>query len=95
MASAGDHHHRHREHDTHQAGHDVVLGEVLRVVLGVDGEIHRAIRAAQAGERPRQVAVEHRGGERARGGDRRAGGRRVGGVGLNQHGRALAAEQLA
>ena len=53
-----DDHHRHRQHDAHQAGHDVVLGDVLGVVVRVDLEIDGAGGSAQAGQGPRQVAVD-------------------------------------
>ena len=89
----GDDDHGHREHDAHQAGHDVILRDVLRIVLRVDLEVHGPGLALQPGERSGQVVIEHAAGERIHGGERGAGRRRIGGVRLDQHRRALAAEQ--
>ncbi len=63
--------------------------------MRVDAEIHGAVFRAQAGERAGEVAVEDGVGEGVDGGEGGAGGGGVGGVGLDEDGRAFAAEEFA
>ena len=45
---AGHHHHGHGQHDAHQAGHDVVLGDAFLVVAALDLQVERRRRVLQA-----------------------------------------------
>ena len=57
----GDDDHRHGQHDAHQAGHDVILGDVFRIVMLVHDEIERRRCALQVCQRSGEVAVQHGG----------------------------------
>ena len=92
----GDHHHRHRQHDAHQARHDVVLRDRLGVVVRVDAQLDGPSLAARKRERPFEV-VARGPSTRARAASRcallvAAG---IGGVGLDEDRGPLAAQQIA
>ena len=92
---AGDHHHRHRQHHAHEAGHDVVLADAFGIVKLVRDQIERRRTAAQFRQRPGQIAIQH--GDRQRI-DRRRGKadrRRIGCVGFEQQIRFFATQQFA
>ena len=100
LALAGDrdrghHHHGHGQDGADQARHDVVFGRAFGVVAAVDAQIERRARRLSAASGPVRScasAVRFERGERCQ---RVAGRDRVGGVGLDQDRRPLAAQQLA
>ena len=91
------HHHRHGQDHAHQPRHDVVLRDRLGVVEPVHAHVERrpaSRRARASGPASGPCARPTR--RAAHGADERgARGRRIGRVGLEQHRRALAAQQLA
>ncbi len=91
----GDHDHGHREDDAEQAGDDVVLRDRFGVVEGVDAQVNRAVRPGQESERPLEVVLQRAVEQQGQGAERVAGGGRVGGVGLDEDGGPVAAQQVA
>ena len=91
----GDHHHRHRQHDAHQARDDVVLRHAIGIVFEMDPEVHRARFRGEVLQGSGQIAIKCRPGDLVE--DLNCGtySRRIRRVGLNQHRRSLSADEPA
>ena len=77
-----------------QPGDDIVGGDALRIVAAVDDHLERpAASAATRRERALEVVRQRLVGQGGEGGDGAAGGGRIGGVGLDQDLRLVAARR--
>ena len=87
----GEDQHGHGEDGADEARHDVQLGDAGRIVARMGADLERHGRRAGHVAVVRQRGLQHLA-ERA---ERRAGGDRIGGVGLDQHRRLVAAAHRA
>ena len=84
---------RHGQDDAEQAGDDVVRGDALGIVAAVDDDFDGKRPRREAGKRADRLARERAAHDLVEGAERIGGRGRVGGVGLDEELRPLAADQ--
>ena len=87
--------HGHGQHHSHQTGDDIVAGNRFRVEARLDAHFQRIVAGEQGGERAAQFAADGALDDNPEGSNGVAGCGRVGSVGFEKEGGALAAQELA